>query len=77
MKKTILVVSCLILLALGSSSLMAQEGLTPLPRVGVEGGINLASLTGPDVNAVYASRLGFVGGALGLGTRTQMPRSCR
>ena len=33
------------------------------PRLGVEGGINLASLNGQNVNDVFASRLGFVGGA--------------
>ncbi len=32
-------------------------------RLGVEGGINLANLHGQDVNDVFASRLGWVGGA--------------
>ncbi len=32
-------------------------------KLGVEGGINLASLQGQNVNDVFASRLGFVGGA--------------
>lgn len=39
----------------------SSEG--PSVGLGVEGGINLANLTGPNVNDVIASRLGFVGGA--------------
>ena len=65
MKKLTLTVGCLALFALGSSSVMAEEAAPGLsaPEIGVEAGINLASLNGPNVNDVFASRLGFVGGA--------------
>ena len=68
MKKNVLAFSCLLFFGLGSSFVLAAEdesvgGMVPLPRIGVEGGINLASLNGSTVNAVYESRLGFVGGA--------------
>ena len=63
MKKLNLMVSCLFLLAMGSSAAMAaDEAEGPKPLLGVEGGINLSSFNGDTVNSVYESRLGFVGG---------------
>jgi hypothetical protein len=60
-------VGCLLMLVMGTGWLRAEvEGApTSIPsvRLGVEGGFNVASLNGPDANAVYESRLGFVGGA--------------
>jgi hypothetical protein len=64
MKKITLTVGCLLLFVLGCSFVMADETPAPLtPRFGVEGGINLSSFNGPTASDVYASRLGFVGGA--------------
>lgn len=67
MKKFILSLGCLCLLAL-SGSLAWADGDAPVagpgPRLGIEGGINLANFNGQNVNDVIASRLGFVGGAL-------------
>ncbi|HEY5038795.1 MAG TPA: porin family protein [bacterium] len=67
MKKFTLMVGCLLLFVLASSFAMAEEkgseALVPKTLIGVEAGINLASLSGPSVNDVFASRLGFVGGA--------------
>ena len=66
MKKLILSIGCLCLLALGSSLAMADDSTPaegPSPRLGVEGGIDLANFNGQNVNDVFASRLGFVGGA--------------
>jgi hypothetical protein len=68
MKKFNLTVGCLLLFALGSTFAIADEdkqadGTGLKPRIGVEGGFNLASLNGPNVNDVFASRLGFVVGA--------------
>jgi hypothetical protein len=64
MKKLNWMVSCLFLSAMGSSFAMADE--TPVggfsPRIGIEGGFNVASLNDPTPGNVYASRLGFVGG---------------
>ncbi len=50
--------------SLGSSLAVAEEAAPgfPAPEIGVEAGFNLASLNGPNVNDVFASRLGFVGG---------------
>ena len=65
MKKITLLVGGLLLVLLGSSFARADEDKAPEgpgPRIGVEGGVNLASLSGPNVNDVFASRLGFVGG---------------
>jgi hypothetical protein len=72
MKKLTLILSCLFLLAVGVSTARADEsapaassGLSP--RLGVEGGFDLANLNGPNVNDVFASRLGWVvGGFLSL-----------
>ena len=75
MKKLILTLSCLFLLALGSSFARADEdtassnstssnGDSSAPfRLGVEGGFDLANLNGQNVNDVFASRLGWVVGA--------------
>ncbi len=41
----------------------ASTGGDPGLRLGVEGGVNLANLQGQNVNDIFASRLGFVGGA--------------
>lgn len=65
MKKLNLAAGCLLLFALGSSFAMADEDKPtggPGLRLGVEAGINLASLNGPDASSLYESRLGFVGG---------------
>ena len=65
MKKITLSVFSLLLFVLGSSFAMADEDKAPEgpgPRIGVEGGINLSSFNGSSAGAVYASRLGFVGG---------------
>src|SRR5580692_9370328 len=66
MRKFILTLTCLGLLAMGGSRAAADSG-TPVSgpglRLGVEGGINLANLNGQNVNDVFGSRLGFVGGA--------------
>lgn len=54
----------------GSSSLFAQENAVSGGsgvRLGLEAGFDLSNLNGPNVNDVFGSRLGFVGGAfLGL-----------
>jgi hypothetical protein len=70
MKKLALAMGCVAMFALGGSFAFADEGGS-MPgsglRLGVEAGFNLANLNGPDVNDVFGSRLGFVGGAfLGL-----------
>jgi hypothetical protein len=65
MKKFTWTMGCLVFLAMGSSSVMAEqkESGGRGPRFGVEGGFNVASLNGQQTpGAVYASRLGFVGG---------------
>lgn len=65
MKKLNLVFSCLLLLSLGTSLATADEEKStgrPALRLGVEAGIDLASLNGPNVSYVYENRLGFVGG---------------
>ena len=66
MKKLTLAVGCLFLMAMGSSfKAAAQTDAAPagvMPRLGLEAGINLASLNGPNVNDVFASRLGLVAG---------------
>jgi hypothetical protein len=64
MKKLNLIGGCLLLFAFGSSLAMADGAAPgfPAPQIGVEGGFNIASLNGPTVGDVYASRLGFVGG---------------
>ncbi len=64
MKKLALTAGYLLVLAFANSFAIADgvaPGL-PAPQIGVEGGFNVASLNGP-VGDVYASRLGFVGGA--------------
>src|SRR5665213_2849074 len=62
MKKTVLSLGCLCLLTLGgflaSVDKAGADGL--LPKLGVEGGFNLANLNGPNVNDVFGSRLGWV-----------------
>jgi hypothetical protein len=65
LKKTTLIIGCVSLLLLGSSSLASGQetgGSFTLPRVGLEGGINLATLEGSTAGDIYESRLGFVGG---------------
>lgn len=65
MKKFLLTMGCLALLAVGSPFVMAAEEETAVmgPRGGVEGGLNVATLNGQQTpGAVYESRLGFVGG---------------
>lgn len=65
MKKLIFAAGCLSLLLSGNSVLLAEEAAPtggPGPRLGVEAGINLASLKGANVNDVFASRLGLVAG---------------
>lgn len=65
MKKLPLMMGCLLLFALGSSFAVADESGSSsgaLPRLGVEGGINLSSFNSSNASEVYASRLGFVGG---------------
>ncbi len=70
MKNLKLAMGCLLLLTMGSSFVMADESESSgglMPRLGVEGGINLANLNGANANDVIGSRLGFVaGGFLGL-----------
>ncbi|HXL72305.1 MAG TPA: porin family protein [bacterium] len=65
MKRNILRLGCLCLLVM--SALLAvvdnAEADGFLPKLGVEGGFNLANLNGPNVNDVFASRLGWVIGA--------------
>lgn len=61
MKKRTWMVGCLLLFLIASSVATADESV-PGFRLGVEGGINLANLNGANVNDVFASRLGFVGG---------------
>jgi hypothetical protein len=64
MKKLLLSLGCLCLLAISGSMARADEaGIVPGPRLGVEGGIDLANFNGQNVNDVFASRAGFVGGA--------------
>jgi hypothetical protein len=70
MNKFALAMGCLVLFSLGSSFSYADEGGS-MPgsgvRLGVEAGFNLSNLNGPNANDVFASRLGFCGGAfLGL-----------
>jgi len=65
MKKMTLMVGCLFLV-LGISFARADEDKSPegpVPSLGVEGGFNLSSFNGSTPGAIYASRLGFVGGA--------------
>ena len=50
-----------ILICFWMGSSFAAAGL--LPKIGLEGGINLASLNGQNANDVFGSRVGFVGGA--------------
>jgi hypothetical protein len=70
MKRLALAVGCLAFWTMGSSAAFAQDNGPvggPSVRFGVEGGIYLANLNGPNVNDEVGSRLGFVGGAfLGL-----------
>src|SRR3970040_2216810 len=73
MKKINWMAGCFVLFAMGSSFVMADETSSGRgPRFGVEGGCNVASLSGQQTPGdVYASRLGFVGGvfvSLPLGT---------
>ncbi len=64
MKKLILSFGCLCLLLISGSTVRADDaGIVPGPRLGVEGGIDLANFNGQNVNDVFASRAGFVGGA--------------
>jgi len=65
MKKLLLTLSCLCLFAMGSSLARAEGGSEEGsgPRLGVEGGIDLAGFNGKDAQDVFASRLGFVAGA--------------
>jgi len=66
MKKFTLVLGCLVLMVMGSAAAFAQDTATaggPSVRLGLEGGINLANLSGANVNDAVGSRLGFVGGA--------------
>jgi len=65
MKKLILTLVCLCLCAMGSSKARAEggSGAGSGPRLGVEGGIDLANFNGSDAQDVFASRLGFVAGA--------------
>ncbi|HTA77829.1 MAG TPA: porin family protein [bacterium] len=72
MKKLILTLGCLCLMALGGSLAMADEDKTSTSsdsgsgapfRLGVEGGFDLANLNGQNVNDVFGSRLGWVAGA--------------
>jgi hypothetical protein len=64
MKKLKLMAGCLLLFTMGNSLAAADEAVPGLlsPKIGVEGGFNVANLNGP-VGDVFASRLGFVGGA--------------
>ena len=41
----------------------AQTGMVPSSMLGVEAGINLANLNGPNLSEVVDARMGFVGGA--------------
>jgi len=70
MKKIILSLGCLFLLAVSVSSARADDA-APVPgfspKLGVEGGFDLANLNGQNVNDVIGSRLGWVvGGFVGL-----------
>lgn len=75
MKKRNLILSCSLLFLLGSSFALADADDAASgrrPRLGVEAGINLASLNGPNLSGVIGSRLGFVAGGflnLPLGSR--------
>jgi hypothetical protein len=62
MKKIILRLGCFFLLAMGSSLAMAGKAAAGgfLPKLGIEGGFNLANLNGPNVNDVFGSRMGLV-----------------
>lgn len=63
MKKIILSLGCLFLLAMGGSMAMADAVPSVLsPRLGVEGGIDMANFVGTNVSDIFASRLGFVAG---------------
>jgi hypothetical protein len=72
MKKITLILSCLCFLAIGVSAARADDGGSSSgsglsPRLGVEGGFDLANLNGQNVNDVFGSRLGWVvGGFLSL-----------
>ncbi len=64
MKKIKLIIGCLLLMTMGSSAAIADEAAPGFaPRIGVEGGFDLANLNGPNVNDVFGSRLGWVVGA--------------
>jgi hypothetical protein len=68
MKKINLMIVGLFLFLAGNGFTADAQAQTPAAggpgfRLGVEGGINLANLNGRNVNDVFASRLGFVGGA--------------
>ncbi|HTC20347.1 MAG TPA: porin family protein [bacterium] len=65
MKKLNLTFGCLLLFVFGSSFALADGAAPgfPAPQFGVEAGFNDANLNGPAPGDVYASRLGFVGGA--------------
>jgi hypothetical protein len=66
MKKITLMIVGLFLMLAGNSfaaDAQASTGGDSGLRLGVEGGFNLANLQGQNVNDVFASRLGFVGGA--------------
>jgi hypothetical protein len=62
MKKIILRLGCLCLLAMSGSLAIADKAAAGglLPKLGIEGGFNLANLNGPNVNDVFASRMGWV-----------------
>jgi len=65
-KKTVLNWGCLCLLAMAGLLTGAPEAQAdPVLglKLGLEGGINLSNLNGPNVNDAVGSRLGFVGGA--------------
>jgi hypothetical protein len=63
--KKITLLGCLFLLAVGVSTVRADDGGSAgsgfSPKLGVEGGFDLANLNGQNVNDVFGSRLGWVG----------------
>ena len=63
MKKFNWLAGSLVVFVMGISAAMADDAPVGLaPTLGVEGGINISSFNGQTVDAVYESRLGFVGG---------------